>query len=137
MFGCHDGCIYCLAVDTGNMLWRVDTAQLQPRASLRFRGRRPPNQGAHIVAASIGFDPIAPVEGVPRTIVFAAQRGVLCVAALRAGGPPTLLDALQLGGDIFSSPVLSGARCLVGSRDDHLYCFDVRLAGSVAESGAD
>jgi hypothetical protein len=44
-------------------------------------------------------------------------------------GPPRLLACAALPGEVFSSPAATmqggAALCVLGCRDDHLYCFSI------------
>lgn len=93
VFGCHDKCVYSLAVKNfqPTLLWKTQLT--------------------------------SPVYSTPsglndKLILAASNNGKLCILEAETG---VLIEEYSLPNEIFSTPVMYGDFIYVGCRDDHLY----------------
>ena len=108
VIGTQNGVLQSLDGPTGEQLWR------------RHLGSR----------LSTGVTAFANLNGVPpgteppamHRVVCCASNGDMTVTDVERSRAGEVLDACQLGTDVFSSPVAVGTFVVCGCRDDHLYC---------------
>ena len=107
LFTSQAGRLFCARASDGALRW-ARPAEVHGHSSPSTDVARAQGRGAAAAA---------------RVVCVGAVDGSLHAFAASDGAP---LASRRLPGAIFSSPVLCASRALVGCRDDHLYCVELR-----------
>ena len=157
LFGCTDGFLYAVSVEAGACVWRYDACSpIFCAPCLCDEGGSSARQLAYITSQAIGLCCIdvndgtlvwaskaGAFQGHPTPAVEISPRAAMVVAADIHGHlhfyHPTDGHALvaphTLPAAVFSSPLLHAGRCIVGCRDDGLWCLSLSAAQSPEAMG--
>ncbi|XP_028961265.2 putative acyl-activating enzyme 19 isoform X9 [Malus sylvestris] len=115
----RDGSIYSLKLETGDLLWEYNV-------------KDPITSSAYVDEhLSLASDP----PNLPdRLVCVCSSSGSVYLLRVNSGAAKVAnqrMDVeefarLDLGGDVFSSPVMIGGRIFVGCRDDYVHCITVK-----------
>lgn len=103
IFGSHNHHLYCLAFDTETEMcserWKRQTA--------------------------------APIRATPRFFEFQKEKSIFCCSTngdvnIFGGKSGTICRRFTMGGEIYSTPAIEGNCAIIGSRNNLLYCFDLK-----------
>ena len=99
IFGCQDGSVYCLK--ERELCWKtaLDTAIIStPFVEFFEKDKR-------------------------GLVVCSSTKGTIFILNLENGNK---ISQYSLPGEVFSSPILINGKIVVGSRDDNIYCLDIK-----------
>jgi len=131
VFGCHDKHVYCIT-DGGKLKWKF-TANSEIYATpfvAQLHSVKESNttcNDRHIISA-VNDQHIHSLNGENVCLEFGvwvcSTKGTLYCLSYDSGHQ---LMALSLPGPVFSSPVVTGNKILIGCRDDYLYCLEIHI----------
>ncbi|KAM1140097.1 hypothetical protein ACFX19_040907 [Malus domestica] len=108
----RDGSIYSLKLETGDLLWEYNV-------------KDPITSSAYVDEhLSLASDPPNLPDSSGSVYLLRVNSGAAKVANQRMDVEE--FARLDLGGDVFSSPVMIGGRIFVGCRDDYVHCITVK-----------
>lgn len=142
--GSHDSCVYCVAMETGHVTWKfqcdstVYSSPFQCNMDFYRSEYEISKHTTNLESLSDAKDcndrvsgtskgakrPLEDLEGNLSldVVVCASTKGALYILDRETG---QCLCEQQMGGEIFSSPVVLGRKVYVGCRNDAVYCLQL------------